>query len=295
MNNSLTTHFSGHHSSSAIGTRSAWNAFAQVSWEYATCCTRIAGRFNLLEALGRSQVSTLFLDVVDVLNTSFFSRQHVTKLEFCHPYVLSSCSTFHQTRHDFRRELHNCHSTRHAAVDVLSLHGLSYQTLLDLGLVDNFLSQWSPQHVFCVFSSWFVCFCDSRVRLFQVSSFKGGREKIIFLNHFVVGQRVNQKKMIQISSVQLERPAVSGSLARLRQSKQPIGSTTDLNGPHLATSAPESRSSQKSCNKKEKSSTPYHIPCLVAVTWASSPHNHMCVYTNFVLHHNHNVHPMLFA
>ena len=60
-----------HHSSPALGTLSDRNVIAQVSWEDATSGTRINGFFNLLRALNRSQLSTLFLDVADVLHTSF--------------------------------------------------------------------------------------------------------------------------------------------------------------------------------------------------------------------------------
>ena len=56
------------HSLPASDTLSRLNIIAQTSLEHATCCT-----INIVETLNRFEVSTVFLDTVDVLHASFLS------------------------------------------------------------------------------------------------------------------------------------------------------------------------------------------------------------------------------
>ena len=86
----------------------------KVPWEHARCCTRVSGCFSLLEALNRSQVSTLFLDVLDVLHISFpDSGQPVTMLELCQTFHdavhdCSNCSRIYQTATIFFTSFPSC-------------------------------------------------------------------------------------------------------------------------------------------------------------------------------------------
>ena len=102
-------------------TLSGSNVIAQVSWEHATCCTTEDGRFNLFESFNRFQVSTLFLNVVDVLLTSFLNvGQSGTMLEFCQPFTMffKTLPANFPIRHDVLRNFSNfptIHSTRHGA------------------------------------------------------------------------------------------------------------------------------------------------------------------------------------
>ena len=96
MSNFLHTCCPELHTSPPLVTLSGSIVIAQVSWGHGTNCTQIYGRFNLFEALYRSQVSTLFLDVVDVMHTSFLNGgQPVTMLAFCQPFTMffTNCPT----------------------------------------------------------------------------------------------------------------------------------------------------------------------------------------------------------
>ena len=154
----MTTCCPEHHTSPALGTLSDRNIIAQVSWEHATCCTRIDGRFSFLEALNRSQVPTLLL--VDVPYSTM--RQPVTMLQFCQPCTMLSTtfptvpiiirsvtvptvSKFSQPVNAFVTNFTTCpacHSTRQTVVDYFSLRGLNYQILQDLELVNNSSTRW---------------------------------------------------------------------------------------------------------------------------------------------------------